>query len=376
MQSLLLLLHRWPALAQSCANRSRAYLLAPNAAFALQADGQAPPVLEVATRLFAKAIQTYRSRDAIVSALYSVINLLPVHNKVGTSLRTAPAPDSSLRHSIYSTSNTVSGRSLDSKETISGQGVIDTVIYVVSMLAAVHFTELREVARLAISVLLQRLLASTDHTEEAVLAALVRLGSTTTVSTDEEFSDIVKALAESATSATASPQSREKVIDFQHQLALAVAHKPPRAEIYLSELLTMLVNKTLARTSTKHAQMGSSSPDAADLLGLLSVLAVVLQSSHSLDSQSYSDELTASFRELWFLCTTTPGLAADNRDLTADDKLVFTQIAQKTPCLINGANLNYVETDLEYDSVLRRHHSGAHVGLPYSRPVEFAQIPD
>lgn len=355
LHCLQLLLQRWPALAQSCANRTRGYLLAPNSAFALE-NGEPSEVLVNATRLFARSIQCYRSQDAIVSAIYSVVNLLPVHS-AGTTIRTTNVPQS-IRQSVYTTSYSLGGRSLDSKETISGQGVIDTVIYVVSVLASAHFTQLREVGRLAISVLIQRLRGSLGTLEEAVLAALVRLGSSADVCTDDEFSEIVKALAEYASSSAAFGGMTSKIVDYQHQLALAVAHHSVRAEIYATELLNLFVNKALARTSTKQP---ATTTAPSDLISLLSVLSMVLQASPHLKPESYSDEITAAFRELWFLCTTTPGLSADSRDLTIEDRLIFARIAQNTPCLINGAGQSYVETDLEYDSVLRRHHPGAHV---------------
>lgn len=356
LQCSYLLLHRNHALAQATASQCRTYLLTPNPAF--KNDEQHTPLpLRLATTLYAAAISCFRSQDAVVSAIYSIINILPVHNSAAGA--SGAGSLRSVNLSIRSPTTLNSG-GLDThtdipQEQLQGQSVIETVIYVVSTLAAQHFSHLREVARLCISMLLQRLRASMGSPEHAVLSALVRLGASA-ATTEDEFADILKALAESAISASATGdgQASAHVISCKHRLAKAVAHDRSKAESYITELLGLFINRALARPKD-----GSNKP-APDLMGILSTLAVLMHSTPHVDvSASYSDDLTTTFREFWFLCTTIPALNSSER--SPEDRAIFLRIAEKSPCLINGANFNYVETDLEYDSVLRRLHPGAHV---------------
>lgn len=358
----LLILRLWPAYAQDSIDLARDFLFSRSPALEQPLE-DSPRLVRMATRLFAEAIRTYRSDDAIVSAIYSLINLLPVHGGGGgggTSVRSGAGTGS------YLPSTTTA----DAHSAEANPAVIDTVVYVVSNLAALHFSHIREVARLSVSMLLQRLRMSMGRPEPAVLDALVLLAGTTVCCTEDEFSDVVKALDETASSSEvlggeAHGVHVNMVVECQQRLAQAVADSPVRAEILLSDLLGHFVAKCLAASNAIANGKGGST---ADLLNIISVVATLLHHSEHLQPATYKDELVTLFREAWFLCTTTPGLAVDNQDMTAEDRSNLGRIAFKTPCLIQGTDDNYIETVLEYDSVLRRQHRGAQV-RPILYPV-------
>lgn len=68
-----------------------------------------------------------------------------------------------------------------------------------------------------------------------------------------------------------------------------------------------------------------------------------------------SEEIVMLFRNLWFVATVL-GLSNQSSKETRPHRNLLKSIAVKTPCLLYGTPLNYVDTELEYNPLLRKEH--------------------
>jgi phosphatidylinositol 4-kinase len=94
---------------------------------------------------------------------------------------------------------------------------------------------------------------------------------------------------------------------------------------------------------------------AAELGILLPVFKVLLSHNDFIVHLNASEELVSLFRNVWFHCVLYGFVSETTWVREWHDSLVV--IAQKTPPLVHGNASDYLESDLEFNSVLRRGYS-------------------
>jgi hypothetical protein len=76
---------------------------------------------------------------------------------------------------------------------------------------------------------------------------------------------------------------------------------------------------------------------------------------HMGTSKDMPEDLVLLYRNMWLL-TTCLGLTSPANKDTQLHRAILKRIAVKTPCVLRGTPLNYTETELEYNPILRREH--------------------
>lgn len=214
---------------------------------------------------------------------------------------------------------------------------------------------------------------------------LAELGEIVDLST---FNDIVKAFSDvhkspssnEATGKAVGTLSRvrrlhdpdvvfRQVLAAQTRLATAAGARPDFHHAFVVELLSLFVDTGIsdnfkglskAEASWKPPATFNNSSDPRSLLQrsqtLLSLIPVLdaFFTSAKLDPKRKFDATEVGlFRNMWYLCglagfLSTPARVADWQ------RAALVRIAVQSPCLLADARHDFVETELEFDSILRR----------------------
>lgn len=163
------------------------------------------------------------------------------------------------------------------------------------------------------------------------------------------------------------------VLAAQTTLAKGIGARLDCADGYLIELLTLFADKGTQtqviamapsgfdpRDKEKHSQLHKESnarvADMKSWLGALLVpIATLLQHEQYHPDHNAAPELVAHFRNLWFLCVVfgLTGRAGSQR-LQPHEANALATIAEKTPPLIVESANDFVNSELEYNSTLRK----------------------
>ncbi|KAK0552405.1 phosphatidylinositol-4- kinase [Tilletia horrida] len=283
--------------------------------------------------------------------------------------------------------------------------IVPSTISAVSLLALEYGKQ--DVIALATSMLLQRLRTADPLAESAILHNLVPLavhGPRTS------FIDVIRTFTQVSRTATdEGGRGAEVVQAAQLKLARALGSakepKPDgsveaededddlanksRKEIYLYELLNAFTDKGLALQTAAGSIKASKEEIAelnADLGNLVPAIAALLAHDDLNPQKEPTTETTALFRNMWFLAVLFGHATPQHSVLPPGRPLVpleggekveqtlpstlpkpearaevlanaFRIISRKTPTLVPEKALNYLESDLEYNSVLRRDFS-------------------
>lgn len=278
-----------------------------------------------------------------------------------------------------------------------------------------------EVTALTISMLLQRLRTSDAAAERAILNNLVPLALTAPKSA---YIDVIRAFTNLSRTSIADSADRKngEVSSVQAvQLRLAkglgrldekedrdegvtnansndanresedAAHTGGRKELFLVELLQLFAEKGIQLQTTTAAARSKEelSELTSDLADLLPVIASLLSHDDINPQLSPTLEMVSLFRNMWFLSvlfgfatpqnvtrgqqsnSSLPSNRAEAQAIVAAKAL--SRISLKTPTLVPESAHNYLESDLEYNSVLKREFSQA--TLDQQRKTLAAVIP-
>lgn len=92
------------------------------------------------------------------------------------------------------------------------------------------------------------------------------------------------------------------------------------------------------------------------LLNTLSIIEMIMSSPKiELQKGAADEELVVLFRNVWFISTVL-GLTMRKTEDAYQHKAILKSIAFKTPCLLQGTQGNYVDTELEYNPFIRKEH--------------------
>ncbi|KAN0064997.1 Phosphatidylinositol 4-kinase stt4 [Thecaphora frezii] len=272
-----------------------------------------------------------------------------------------------------------------------------------------------EVTALAISMLLQRLRTADLMVEAAILDNLVPLAL---FGPKQAYVDVIRAFSSTSRSAMTGGASRRAAVAVQAaqlKLATGLGHLDEnedrqgadaanggvgasfgdgapldmaaggRKEIYLVELLQLFAEKGMQLQQAVASNKSSSEELAelnADLAMMLPAIAAVLEHDDINPQVEPTTEMVSLFRNLWFLsvlfgfasprnipparsdeaaavaaATQKPHTAAEAQAEIVGRSLGT--ISLKTPTLVPETAHNYLESDLEYNSVLKREFSSA-----------------
>ncbi len=172
--------------------------------------------------------------------------------------------------------------------------------------------------------------------------------------------------------------SSNAVLAAQTQLARGLGTRLDCADGYLVELLTLFADKGTQTQMIAMAPAGFDTRDneklmhlkadsearVADMKAWLAALLIPISAllSHSSyhPNKSASPELVSHFRNLWFLCVVF-GLSGQGgrKRLSEHEANALGIIAEKTPTLVLESANDYVASDLEYNSILRKDFSAS-----------------
>ena len=92
---------------------------------------------------------------------------------------------------------------------------------------------------------------------------------------------------------------------------------------------------------------------ASALLDLVPVIDAFLATSKIASFITLDNEIVALFRSMWYLSVLSGFLSTPSR-ISDWQRSALGRIAEQTPCLLHGAGDDFAETDLQFNSILRR----------------------
>jgi phosphatidylinositol 4-kinase len=231
---------------------------------------------------------------------------------------------------------------------------------------------LSQIIHLSISLLLQRLRGVDLVTESTIVTNLVPLAL---AGSNHDLVEVSRAFSQiSRSSHPEDPRmSSNAVLAAQTNLAKGLCTRLDCADGYLVELLTLFADKGTQTQMIAVAPTGFDTHDKeklthlrsdsearvtdmkAWLAALLIPISTLLSHPSYHPDQSASAELVAHFRNLWFLCVVF-GLSgqAGRKQISEHEANALGIIAEKTPPLVLESAVDYVASDLEYNSILRK----------------------
>ncbi|GES90544.1 phosphatidylinositol 4-kinase [Rhizophagus clarus] len=206
----------------------------------------------------------------------------------------------------------------------------------------------------SVSMLGQRLHNLTPTLDTLILEKFVDVAL---ISSEKVFSEIVQKF-EDISRQSLSPENKmvtTAVLKCQLDLASRLNSRPEFYGLYLLRILSLFVEKgvVIQQTVEKNGRFQVTSL-AGEIGILLPVLKTLLSHDDFKAHMNASEELVSLFRNLWFHCVLYGFVSEETWMREWRDSLVI--IAQKTPPLVREAT-NYLESDLEFNSVLRRGNS-------------------
>ncbi|KAI9260780.1 hypothetical protein BY458DRAFT_439897 [Sporodiniella umbellata] len=145
------------------------------------------------------------------------------------------------------------------------------------------------------------------------------------------------------------------VIDALKVLSERVKSRPEFYDLYLQSLLTLFVENanTIQRVIAKNKKE-SELPWLSKLGKLLPVISELLRHEDLNPHLTPSEEITTLYRNVWFHCVLFGFVTERVWIREWYDSMLL--IAKKTPVLVIESATDYLESDLEYNSILRSGH--------------------
>ncbi|RCI03729.1 phosphatidylinositol-4- kinase, partial [Rhizopus stolonifer] len=145
------------------------------------------------------------------------------------------------------------------------------------------------------------------------------------------------------------------VINALTVLSQKIKVRPELYDMYLQNLLTLFVDNanTVQRMMTKNKKE-SELPWLSKLGKLLPVISTLLQHEDFNPHLTPSEEITTLYRNVWFHCVLFGFVTERIWIREWYDSMLW--IAKKTPVLVVESATDYLESDLEYNSMLRGGH--------------------
>lgn len=382
----------------------RHFVTSPLPIFLPTATGASAPVLLAAARCLASCVTIAPGDDLVVSTMYNLLNYLGRDTPGGLGVGGVAGSGVSVRSGAsraVTARDHVNGLPLSgSQANIAARSEDQRKLINLSTITVISRLALEvgkpDVTALTISMLLQRLRNADVSAEAAILDNVVPLAL---AGPRSAYVDVVRALSATSRNALQGGASRRAAVAVESaQLKLARGlgrlderderdssaaedneASGGRKEIFLIELLQLFAEKGMQLQTV--ATSGKSSAEElaelnTDLATLLPAIAAVLEHKDIHPEVQPTTEMVSLFRNMWFLSVlfgfASPSnirtsVAADGTALAppasaaqAQAEIVgrsLSSISLKTPTLVPETAHNYLESDLEYNSVLKREFS-------------------
>ncbi|KAL8284182.1 hypothetical protein RQP46_004931 [Phenoliferia psychrophenolica] len=339
----------FPAILSQSSKVIRAFILSPALVFELGEDFAASATLRAACDAYAACIELIGDPEMRISAIQSLLN----HFTVPTL--TSTGNDSSDSRSVRSGTGTL-GRSDTQKDAVS-----TNVVHAVARLA-VQFAD-PTIQRVVVSMLLQKRTGTNTLVDGAIMFELAELGGLVDLST---FKDIAKAFSDVSKAPASADGMSQAVLAAQTKLATSSGSRKELHSAFIVELLSLFVDTGMAAK----AKGQSNTERTQALLSLIPVLDAFFTSA-KLDPRRKIDVVeVALFRNMWYLCSLSGFLSTPSR--IADwQRAALVRIAVQTPCLVADARHDFIETEVEFSTILRR---ASHVLSPDVVRSELANV--
>ncbi|ELU44766.1 phosphatidylinositol 4-kinase beta [Rhizoctonia solani AG-1 IA] len=330
----------FPEVASPMAHHLRKFITAPLPLleFHFASDPTAPTVLAAASNCLAVCIEAAPGEDFLLSFIYSLLNYITATNQemdAGTSPYIHNhANDSTTAVSIES--------GLRNKTDLEKRRIGMSTISVITRLALAFKRE--DVRISSHRGKKQTYLALAGY--EAMHFTLITASTYPLAAPQNVFSDIIHVfsqinrIVEGAESNSGARTSSNQVLAAQTRLAHELKTRPELYETYLVELLTMFVDKgTAIQTQAGQDKNGtvvrsSNSDGALPLIGSPAYSNLVAHSDFHPDRDA-STEVTALFRNMWFICGLFRLSSDDKADMINEwQYAAMTRIAAKTPPVV------------------------------------------
>lgn len=403
IQSTSLLVRNYPNLALPMTTTLRRLVSLPLAIFELVRSGQAAPspVLAAAAKCLATCVTVGSNKDLAVSTMYSLLNSLGgregLSGAVGGAAGGAMSVRSGMTRGVSGRDFSVAGGTMSRNSPGPGgvlQGKTDEQRRLIQVNTIAFVSRLaleigdKEITALAVSLFLQRLRTADEATEAAILNSIVPLAL---ASPRQSYVDVLRALSQvsrAGLTGGAGRRSNRGVQSAQLRLAHGLGRldehteveatesgdadlgaKAGRKELYLVELLQLFVEKGLQiQTSSASNQLAVTEEAElkSDLQSLLPVISATLSHPDINPQLDPRVETVSLFRNMWFLATMF-GMASASKPRAATPfsssspesshlGATLGMIALKTPTLVPETAQNYVESELKFNSVLKREY--------------------
>ncbi|KJE03847.1 phosphatidylinositol 4-kinase [Cryptococcus gattii NT-10] len=364
-----------PSLGTPMTHHIRRLLMAPLPAFEGEIaglGGDVPPAVVAAGKCLSVCIEMSANDDLTSSTLYSLLNTLS-HGQGSTgsaaanSIRSLPLHYQGVEADTYTLKTTLTGGKGSEEQR---RLVAAAAIQVVSRLALELGKD--DILHLSLAMLLQRLRGVDITTEATIVANLVPLAL---ASSNADLVEVYRAFSQIARSSHPEDPRRSSnaILAALTKLAKGMYQRLDCADGYLVELLTLFADKG---TQTQMISMTAHSYDSKDreklaqlrtegnnrvadmkswLSALLIPISTLLSHPHYHPDQATSPELVTHFRNLWFTLVVF-GLSGSvgRNNLNEHEWEALGIIAEKTPALVLESSNDFVESELEYNSTLRK----------------------
>ncbi|KAJ1021530.1 hypothetical protein NDA13_005568 [Ustilago tritici] len=404
LQSVGVLVRNNSSLALPMTRVLRHFVTLPLSIFMPNPRAVSSPVLLAAARCLASCVTIAPGDDLVVSTMYSLLNYLgrdtPGGLGVGGVAGSGVSVCSGASRAI-TTRDTVDGMPMSgSQANIFARSEDQRRLINLGTITVISRLALEvgkpDVTALTISMLLQRLRNADVSAEAAILDNVVPLAL---AGPRSAYIDVVRALSavsRSALTGGANRRAAVAVVSAQLKLARGLGRLDERderdssaadekqtsggrKEIFLIELLQLFVEKGI-QLQTVASSPKSSAEELAelntDLATLLPAIAALLEHKDIHPEVQPTTEIVSLFRNMWFLSVlfgfaspkySSSNVAADGSATAAPTSAAQAQaqivgrslssISLKTPTLVPETAHNYLESDLEYNSVLKREFS-------------------
>ncbi|CAG8611324.1 9214_t:CDS:10 [Cetraspora pellucida] len=346
LDSATLLALNFPQTTQNMIKTIRKFLTTPSTIFelAVVADKNLT-ILEYAIIRLAYCLKAVPQET--LSVIYNMLTSLSTggHERPPVSPKKLLAPSNLLSPDQISIHSSISGisRTEEQRQQVC-ENLVCTVTGVSCILKDDNITEL------CVTMLISRLRNHTPALDALILEKFVDVAL---ISSDKIFLEIVRKFSEISRQKISSDN---KMITTTMDLANRISARPEFYELYLLNILSLFVDKgvDIQQTIAKNGKFQVTS-----LIGEIGILLPVLRTllSHN-DFKLHVNapkELVSLFRDMWFHCVLYGFVSEESWMREWRDCLIM--IAQKTPPLVQESATNYLEKDLEYNSVLVRGNS-------------------
>jgi phosphatidylinositol 4-kinase len=341
-------LSSYPDLAEPSITHLRRFISSPIPILASDASA-ASTVLALAANTLANCIGVLQRKDMGLSVVYSFLNLLPSsRGDTGSSFITPHSPPNGIEHNDSPRAAThMANRSPEERLLISC-----SLLHTVAILA--KRSKQDDITKLALSMLLQRVNSGDAALESVILVCIAELAPE---AGRDMFTETVKALADFSRSTKVSEgeASSHAIFAAQTKLAVNIAKSSNYCNIQLRQLLILFVDQSLPARGVIRLGTEEMRSVLAQLLDTLSLIEGLLSLPSYRPHHDADDEMVLLFRNLWFVSVAL-GLTDPSNVDTELHRTALKSIATKSPCLLRGTPVNYVETELEYNPILRREH--------------------